>query len=32
MYKGPNGNLIWDVQDIAKALKLSVDEVRDLFN
>lgn len=31
MYKGPNGNLIWDVQDIAKALKISVDEVREYF-
>lgn len=31
MYKGPNGNLIWDAQDIAKALKISVDEVREYF-
>ena len=31
MYKGPNGNLIWDVQDIAKALKISVDGVREYF-
>ena len=31
MYKGPNGSLIWDVQDIAKALKISVDEVREYF-
>lgn len=31
MYKGPNGNLIWDVQDVAKALKISVDEVREYF-
>jgi len=31
MYKGPNGNLIWDVQDIAKALKIGVDEVREYF-
>ena len=31
MYKGPNGNLIWDVQDIAKGLKISADEVREYF-
>ena len=31
MCKGPNGSLIWDVQDIAKALKISVDEVREYF-
>ena len=31
MYKGPNGNLIWDVQDVAKALKISADEVREYF-
>jgi len=31
MYKGPSGNLIWDVQDIAKALKISVDGVREYF-
>ena len=31
MYKGPNGNLIWNVQDIAKALKISVDGVREYF-
>lgn len=31
MYKGPNGNLIWDVQDIAKALKIGATEVREYF-
>ncbi len=31
MYKGPNGNLIWDEQDIAKALKISVSEVQEYF-
>ncbi|MBI3930442.1 MAG: hypothetical protein HY325_00310 [Chloroflexi bacterium] len=31
MYKGPNGNLIWDIKDIAEALKISVNEVREYF-
>ncbi len=31
MYKDPNGNLIWDIQDIAKALKISPTEVREYF-
>ncbi len=31
MYKEPNGNLVWDVQDIAKALKISATEVREYF-
>ena len=31
MYKGIDGNLIWDIQDIAKALKISVNEVREYF-
>lgn len=31
MPREPNGNLMWDIKEIAQALKISVDDVREYF-
>ena len=31
MHREPNGNLIWDIGDIARSLKISVEDVREYF-
>lgn len=31
MNKEPNGKLIWDIEEIARALKISVEDVREYF-
>lgn len=31
MSKGPNGELLWDIEELAKALKISVEDVREYF-
>lgn len=31
MHREPNGNLIWDIEDIARSLKISIEDVREYF-